>query len=269
MSILQSVFYGLISGLSELMPISSEAHQILLRELFGAKQDPVMDMLIHLAVLAALYFGARNLMDSYQREGRLLARRTNSRSSQKGYMHRFVRSAGVVFVALLLVFTYVGSQSRSLLTLSLFCLINGVILFVPERMMQSNKDARYMTLIDSILFGLLGALSVFPGLSRIGLSTAYATARGTDRQHGLSWALLLSIPAMILLALFDFITIFTAAPAISFVTVVGYILGVGAAFLGGYYSITIMKFLAVRAGYTAFAFYSWGMALFSFVLYLI
>ena len=269
MSILQSILYGLISGLSELMPISSEAHQMFLRELFGVQKDPVMDMLIHLSVLVALYFGARNLMESFQRERRLLTRRSYSRNTQRGYMYRFVRTAGLVFAALLVVFTYMGAKSYSFLMLSLFCLLNGILLFVPDRMMQSNKDARHMTVIDSIIFGLFGALSAFPGFSRIGVSTAYAAARGADRQHALNWALLLSVPALILLSVIDFIAIFTAAPAITFVTVVGYLLAVGASFIGGYYSITIMKFLAVKVGYAAFAYYSWGMALFSFVLYLI
>lgn len=269
MSIMQSIVYGLISGLSELMPVSSQAHRVFLRELFGVPNDPVMDMLIHLSVLVSIYFGARNLIESYQRERRLLTRRSYSRNGNKAYMHRFVRASGLVFAVLVVIFTYLGEKSYSFLTISLFCLINGILLFVPDRMMQSNKDASHMTVIDSFLFGLFGALSAFPGFSRIGASTAYAIARGADRQHALNWALLVSIPALILLTVIDFIAIFTAVPAITLVTIIGYLLAVVAAFVGGYYSIIIMKFLAVKVGFTAFAYYSWGMALFSFVLYLI
>ena len=42
MSLLQSIIYGLVSGLSELMPVSSAAHQVFLRELFGVQKDPVI-----------------------------------------------------------------------------------------------------------------------------------------------------------------------------------------------------------------------------------
>lgn len=268
MSLLQSVLYGLISGLSELMPVSSAAHQSFLRELFGAPKDPVMDMLVHISVLVALYFGARNLIDTFRREQHLLVRRASG-GIARGHLFRFVRTAGLAIVVLLVVFTYTGSKSYSFLTVSLFCLINGFLLFIPGRMVQSNKDARHMTALDSILFGLFGALSAFPGFSRIGLCTSYAVARGADRQHALSWALLVSVPALVLMAIIDFIAIFTAAPAITFITVIGYVFAIAASFLGGYYSITIMKFLAVKVGYSAFAYYSWGMALFSFVLYLI
>lgn len=269
MSLLQSILYGLVSGLSELMPVSSDAHQAFLRALFGVAKDPVMDMLVHLSVLAAVYFGARNLMESFQRERRLQTRRTSARGTVKGYLYRFVRTAGAVLSISLVVFTYIGETSYSFLMIALFCLINGVVLFLPGRMAQCNKDARHMTVLDSIFFGLLGGLSAFPGFSRVGVATAYGVARGTERQQALNWALLVSVPALIIMAIIDFVTIFTVPPAITFITVIGYFFAVVASFLGSYYSISIMKFLAVKVGYSAFAYYSWGMALFSFVLYLI
>lgn len=268
MRLLQSILYGLISGLSEFMPVSSNAHQVFLREIFGAPKDPVMDMLVHIAVIASLFFGARNLLETYQRERRTVSRGTLSRST-RGYLYRFVQTAGVVLLVFLIVLTYVGAKDYSYLQIALFCLINGIILFVPGRMLQGNKDARHMSTVDSGLFGFFGAISVFPGFSRVGVSTAYAVARGADRQQSLNWALLLSVPALVVMALIDFIAIFTSAQAVTFITVLGYLFAMTSAFLGGYYSISIMKFLAVKVGFSAFAYYSWGMALFSFILYLI
>lgn len=269
MNLLQSILYGLVSGLSEFMPVSSDAHRSFLRELFGAPKDPVMDMLVHIAVLVSLFFGARNLLEMYQREQRVVNRRSYSAANARGYLYRFVRTCAVAFIVVFVVLNYVGSKTYTFLTIALFCLINGVVIFVPGRMLQSNKDARHMTTLDSILLGLFGALSAFPGFSRVGMTTAYSVARGAERQHALNWTLLLSVPALIVMAILDFIAIFTAAQAVTFISVLGYILAMAAAFLGGYYSISIMKFLAVKVGFSAFAYYSWGMALFSFVLYLI
>ena len=56
MDLLQSLLYGLLSGVSEFMPISSFGHQAMLRRLFGASYwDPAMDLFVHMALcLAAL-----------------------------------------------------------------------------------------------------------------------------------------------------------------------------------------------------------------------
>jgi hypothetical protein len=40
------------------------------------------------------------------------------------------------------------------------------------------------------------------------------------------------------------------------------------AFFGGYCGILLIRFLAVRTGYIAFAYYSWGAALLALILYL-
>jgi hypothetical protein len=40
------------------------------------------------------------------------------------------------------------------------------------------------------------------------------------------------------------------------------------AFVGSYLGITFIRFLAVKVGFSGFAYYSWGAALFAFILYL-
>jgi hypothetical protein len=55
----------------------------------------------------------------------------------------------------------------------------------------------------------------------------------------------------------------------SFATFIGYILAAAAAFGGGYFGVVILRYLTVQIGYIGFAYYSWGAAMFSFILYLI
>ena len=79
----------------------------------------------------------------------------------------------------------------------------------------------------------------------------------------------MSFPAIGLLIILDIIGIFTGALPITFIGILGYFLAAGFAYLGGYLSISLMKFLAVKVGFSTFCYYSWGMALFTFILYLI
>jgi hypothetical protein len=49
----------------------------------------------------------------------------------------------------------------------------------------------------------------------------------------------------------------------------GYLVSAIAAFIGGHLGVSLMRYLSVHKGYAGFAYYSWGAAMFAFVLYLI
>ena len=269
MNVLQSILYGFLSGLCEFMPASSRAHQLIMLKLFGCHDDPVMNFFVHTAVLVALYFGARNLFDAFIRDRNIRINRRRSASANKDYVYPFVRTASIALLISFIILTYVCGEDFSLLSVSIFCLVNSIILFVPTRLIQSNKSAQHMTVLDSALIGIFGALSAFPGISRVGAANAYAIGRGASRQHACNWVLLISFPAIALLILLDIIGMFTGALPLTFLSVLGYILAAGFAYAGAYVGISFMKFLAARVGFDAFSYYSLGMALFTFVLYLI
>jgi hypothetical protein len=81
--------------------------------------------------------------------------------------------------------------------------------------------------------------------------------------------MLLCIPLLLLLMMFDIVGIIAAGMAwLSLVSALS-LPGTGLlSALSAYFGIMLMRFLAVKVGYTAFAFYSWGMALFTFILFL-
>ena len=54
---LQSILYGLASGLAEILPVSAQAHRSMLLVFFGENSEsPLLQLMIHLAALAALYY---------------------------------------------------------------------------------------------------------------------------------------------------------------------------------------------------------------------
>ena len=271
-SIIKDVLYGLISGFSEFLPVSSLGHQSLLMQLFGWRtREPIRDLVIHIAMIAALLVCNNSFFSSLARERRIAARgrRLKNQLPRETYDLRIIRSATVPLILGLL--TYLSSMrlERALLWVSLFFCINGVILFIPDYVRGSNKDAKSMSGLDGILLGMLGILSVFPGISRTGVMCAYASIRGGAQSHALNWVLAISLPALIVFCVFDVLLLLTYGATITFIAVLGYLLSAGAAFCGSYLSIVLMRFLTVRAGYSGFAYYSWGASLFTLILYLI
>lgn len=272
MSWLESLIYGLVSGLTEFLPISSHAHQRLLMQIFGIQhRDPVQDFLVHAAMLMALYSGCRAMFEHLRRERnlRIHNRRANSQNTRILLDERFVKNAALPMLVGIFVVSYVFNTDTDLLSAAAFFLINGIILFASGRMMQGNKDVRSMTYLDSLLIGGFTALSAFTGISRVGCTTSAAIGRGASRQNALNWALLLSVPALILMAGIDLIKLVSGGVVFSFWSnIISYLLSAVGAYIAGHYSLKLMRFLSIRVGFSGFSYYCWGASLFSFLLYL-
>lgn len=273
MSVFESILYGIVSGLTEFLPVSSQGHQAMMLRLFGQDvREPVRDLLVHLAVLGALLFSSRNILARLRRERMIIsrARRKRTYDFNGTYDLRLVKTAVFPMIIGLLAYRKMIQYESRPLYLALFFLINGIILIIPEYVRQGNKTGRSMSGFDGVLFGIFSALSAVPGISRVGSGMSIASMRGADRSHNLNWMLLLSIPALLVWIVFDFIHLFTiGAGNITFIVFLTYLLSALFAFIGGYLGISAVRFIAVKSGFSGFAYYSWGAAMFMLVLYLI
>lgn len=271
MKILQSLIYGLVSGITEVLPLSAQAHQILLLRMFGAEhRDPMLDLFTRLGILFGLIFACAPMISKMRRE-RKMSTEPSARRRNTGdvYTYRLLRTAFLPMLILMLFRFSVQKWDLALVPLSLLLLVNGFFLIIPEYMRHGNKDAQAMTSFDGLFIGIAGAASVLPGFSRVGLISAYCTSRGVQRQSSVQWALMLSIPAIAFLAVLDLIAVFSGLAVISLIAAAGWLLGAIAAFIAAYISVMILQFVSVRSGFSGFAYYSFGMALFTFLLYLI
>lgn len=269
MNWLESILYGLISGFAEILPISSAAHQAIIKQIFGVGDGTgLQDFLSHLAILSVLIYSNRPILSVFNAQNRVIYRGRKD-STRRSPDMRLVRTASVPLLLSFLLHNSVRSFADGTLFFGLFFLLNGIILFLPGRMLSGNKDARAMSGWDGLLIGLSASFGILPGVSRIGAALSAATARGANKQQALNWAFILSIPALVILVILDLILIFSeGAGAFSVASVFNCILSMLGAGCGGYFGIMLMRFLAVKTGFTGFAYYSWGAALFSFALYL-
>ena len=206
MNFLECIIYGLLSGLAEFLPISATAHQTILRTLFGADEQPLLTLLVHLGMLGAVLLAMRQQMEKIRRERRLrrIPAKRRKRQPEQQILLDFalIRSASIpVLLGILLTILFGGGFPLPVMVA--FLILNGIILFVPQFLPSGNKDSRSMTRLDGILMGLFGALGVLPGVSRVGAMLSVASVRGADKQKALTWCLLVSVPALIGLLLAD------------------------------------------------------------------
>ncbi len=275
MNLLQNIIYGLVSGLSEFLPVSSFGHQVMMRNLFGVSQwDPVRDLFVHLALCFMLFFTLHGVIDGYRKElsgTRYRNRRRHGYTDQRRtYEIRLLIVSAISMLIMLLFTAAARGIADNPLLICLFFILNGIVLFLPDYMRQTNKDASMLSGFDGLLMGVASGLRIFPGFSGFGLGLSVAVFRGADKKQALNWMLVLCIPALLMLCVFDLIGIFTVSElSVTFLSFLGYLLAAISAAVSGYFTIVLMRFLISHTGFGGYACYCWGMAIMTFIIYLI
>ena len=169
----------------------------------------------------------------------------------------------------MLMLRYIFRVNIQLPWVCLMLLLNGIILFLQERMIHGNKDGNSMSQMDSYLIGIAGGFSVFSGISAIAMVMSVALARGADRKRAWNWALQLSIFVLATNCAMDLFTIFAGGASLPFWgNFLRYIITSVVVFGAARCGIALMGRMIYDNRLPIFAYYCWGAALFSFLLYL-
>lgn len=273
LNLLQSLILGLLSGLSEILPVSAQAHRLVFLKFFGVNGDPaLLRFMIHAGTLAALHLGCRKHIVRMMRAYRLsrIPRNRRKRPLDVNALTDFnlLRTTLIPVILAFVLYSRIQSLGNNLLWVAVCLLVNGVILYIPPYLPGSNRESGAMSRIDGLLMGCGAALNILPGVSCVGAASAVGMVRGMEPKNALNLAVIMQIPVTIGFMVFDLIALFSGLGGLSFGALLGGILAAGAAFAGVLLGIRLINKIADTVGTNVFGFYSWGAALFIFIVYL-
>ena len=266
MSLLNALILGLIQGVAEFLPISSSGHLSIAQNLLGLKvegtKDVFFDVLLHLGTLAAVFVAYWKDI----REMILEFFRTIS-DFRRGGMPRSIPPARrlilLIIVGTLPLFLVLPVQElvEGLYDNTYFVggalLVTGALLFVCDRVRRGRKNEKTATVLDAALVGVGQAIATCPGISRSGTTICVGCFRGLERRFAVRFAFLLSIPAVLGANLLQIKDV-AEAGGIDVKLLPVYIAGVAAAAVSGYLSICLVRMVANKGKFGAFAYYCWA-----------
>ena len=263
MSLLSSILLGLIQGVAEFLPISSSGHLAIAEHLLGMSGKIVIpeffDVLLHLGTLLAVFVAywddIRHMILEFFRGVIDLAHRSTPTPVPPARRLILLIIVGTLPLFVILpVKDLVEGLADNMCFVAGALIVTGFLLFASDRVKKGRKTEKTATMLDVLLVGVAQALATCPGISRSGTTITAGCFMGFDRKFAVRYSFLLSIPAILganVLSLKD------ALATVVWGEVPVYLVGVAVAAAVGYACIRLLKMIADKGKFGAFAYYCW------------
>lgn len=265
MSWLSAVVLGLVQGIAEFLPISSSGHLAIAEHLLnmqGASEvPPFYDVLLHLGTLVAVfvaYWGEIRdmIVEFFAGIGDLIHHTTPKTVPPARRMVLLVIAGTLPLFAMVPVRRFFEGLGDNMYFIGGALLFTGVLLFLSDRVRRGRKTETSARLSDALIVGLGQAVALCPGVSRSGMTITMGCFVGFERRFAVRFSFILSIPAILganILSLKDALDAgvdWSALPV--------YLAGVAVAAVTGYACIRLLRMIADRGRFGAFAYYCWA-----------
>lgn len=188
--LLNNVVLGFVQGATELLPVSSSGHLLIVSDFIHEEPTLFFITFLHLATLLAIIIGYWSNIISIIKD----------RKNWIRVLGRLIATS----IPIVLIGVLFSDQIDSIFYNTTFISINlifwGIIMIIAESI--SNKRDKTSTKIheipflSSILIGLGQALALIPGTSRSGITTLSGIATGLSKEDSLDYAFIAGIPVI-------------------------------------------------------------------------
>lgn len=186
---------GLVQGLTEYIPVSSTAHLMITRALFG-QHVPIDAYKAYIAVIqlgtlaAVLIYFAKDLVTL----ATAMFRAPESHDAKLPWMLA-LGTLPIVVLGLLLK-SRIENDLNSLYLIAGALIVVGIAMAFIDRGASATRPLSSLTYTDALLVGMAQTLALIPGVSRSGSTICMALLLGFVRSDAARFSFLLSIPAV-------------------------------------------------------------------------
>ena len=184
LSSVEILILSVIQGVFEFLPISSEAHLVLISEYYSfVNQNLLIDICLHLGSLIAIIFYFRDDLFNFIKNKNFLIK-------------IIIGTIPIIPVGYIFYQTGLIYQIRSLEVIGWTSLVFGIILYISDRTKIRKKIDLDFTTKSAIFIGLFQVLALIPGVSRSGITITSGRLLGFNRFDSSKISFFLSIPTL-------------------------------------------------------------------------
>jgi undecaprenyl-diphosphatase len=187
---LEALLLGIVQGLTEFIPVSSDGHLELAKWLLGDQSDAsesfLMTIILHFGTAFAIVWVFRkSIID--------IIRNIATADGKRFILLVIISMIPAVIVG-------VGFQDeietlfhQEIILVGMLLMINGLVLISSDYFPKSNKP---ITPVKALLIGIAQAIAILPGISRSGSTISSSVALGIDRKEAAHFSFLMVVPLL-------------------------------------------------------------------------
>lgn len=192
--LLQYLLLAIIQGISEILPISSSGHTLLLENIFDMELSLSFSIFLHLgSLIAVLFYFRKDILSLIKNTFYYIKTR------EEIYLKEFQLC---IFLCIATIpAAIIGALFSSVID-RLFCkpiivccnfIITGILLLLCDSF-KEEKGQENMSIKDAFFIGLAQAIGVLPGISRSGITITSMRYKKYNRKDSARFSFLLFLP---------------------------------------------------------------------------
>lgn len=195
MDLLHAVVLGIIQGVTEVLPISSSAHLILIPDLLGWPESGLtFDVALHLGTFVALFIYFREDVVRLVSDGLTGFYQEGDQKRLRLPWMIVLASVPAALVGKTLEGPIESIFRSSPLMIALMLILFGLGLGLSDRYGKQLGDVASITLGSAMMIGCFQCLALVPGVSRSGITITAGLLVGLARTDAARFSFLLSLP---------------------------------------------------------------------------
>ena len=261
MNNIETIFLGIVQGLTEFLPVSSSGHLVIFEKVIGLKEPEILlDASLHLGTLIAVCIYFRNDLVNMVTElwsFVLPGSKKQDVAGPNAHLALMVVLGSVPTAIIGLLFKdSLEKAFGSLFLVGIMLMITGTIVGITRLIPKSHNTAMRVGPLIALAVGTVQGLAIMPGISRSGSTIVCALLLGLNRELAGRFSFLLAIPAIV-----GAVILQLDADAIHRVGAVPLILGLVSSGIIGFLALKLLMGIVKKGLFYYFAPYCWGVGL--------
>ena len=250
MPIYQAVVLGIVQGLTEILPVSSSGHLILVPAFLGWPAHSLsFDAALHLGTaFALLAFFAKDWIAFF-------------RERRWGTIGAIVLASIPVGLIGLIGSDVIEQSFRGPALVAGALIGVAVLMLAVERWYRKSKSKREdLEKSDIFAIALAQALALVPGVSRSGITIMAGMGRGLTRETAARFSFLISLPIVFAAGLWELFSVYREGVLVN--DWESFAVGIGVSFIVGLFAVRLLFGILKRYSLVPFAIYRIALSVF-------